>query len=335
MYKLFMTREIPFPATEKIKKMFDVTIWPKYTPPSKEDIINNAKGVDALVTTLEDKITCEIIEKLSPNLKIIAQYAVGFDNVDLECATKHGVYVTNTPDVLTDATADVAWALILSVSRRIVESDKFVRSGKWYTLGSAWHPTLMLGYDVYGKTIGIVGGGRIGYAVAKRAKGFDMNILYSSRSRHKEMEELGAKYVDMNTLFKESDIVSLHVPLTKETANMVNENLLRLMKKTSILINTARGKVVDLDALYKALKEGWIAGAGLDVYPSEPLDPRHPITTLDNVVLLPHIGSATHETRAKMADLVYKNLEMFFNGEIPLTLVNKDVLNIRRPEKLI
>ncbi len=330
-----MTREIPFSATEKIKKMFNVTVWPKYTPPSKEEIINNAKGVDALVTTLEDKITCDIIEALSPQLKIIAQYAVGFDNVDLDCATKHGVYVTNTPDVLTNATADVAWALILSVARRIVESDKFVRSGKWYILGSAWHPTLMLGYDVYGKTIGIVGGGRIGYAVAKRAKGFDMNILYSSRSRHKDMEELGAKYVDMNTLFKESDIVTLHVPLTKETANMVNENLLRLMKKTSILINTARGKVVDLDALYKALKEGWIAGAGLDVYPSEPLDPKHPITTLDNVVLLPHIGSATHETRAKMADLVYENLEMFFNGEVPKTLVNKEVLNIKKPEKLL
>ncbi|MFP3143957.1 MAG: glyoxylate reductase [Caldisphaera sp.] len=331
MPKLFITREIPFPATEKMKNIFTVSIWPKYIPPSKEEIINNAKGFDALVTTLEDKVTCDIIESLSPQLKIIAQYAVGFDNVDLECATKHGVYVTNTPDVLTDATADIAWGLILSVSRRIVEADKFVRSGKWFLLGSAWHPALMLGYDVYGKTLGIVGGGRIGYAVAKRAKGFYMKILYNSRNRHKEMEDLGAEYVDLITLFKESDIVSLHVPLTNETTNLVDEKLLRLMKKTAFLINTSRGKVVDLNALYKALKEGWIAGAGLDVYPSEPLDPKNPIVNLDNVVLLPHIGSATHETRAKMADLVYQNLEMFYKGEVPITLVNKEVLKIRKP----
>jgi glyoxylate reductase len=326
-----MTREIPFPAVDKMKQLFYVSIWQKYAPPKKEDIIKNAKGYDALVTTLEDRITCDIIEQLMPELKIIAQYAVGYDNVDLDCATKHGVYVTNTPGVLTDATADLTWALIMAVARKIPESDKFVRDGKWYELGSAWHPTLMLGYDVYGKTIGIVGGGRIGYAVAKRSKGFDMKILYNSRNRHKEIEELGGEFVDIETLFMKSDIVSLHVPLTNETQNLVNERLLRLMKKTAILINTSRGKVIDINALYKALKEGWIAGAGLDVYPSEPLDPKNPIVTLYNIVLTPHIGSATHETRARMAELVYENLNSFYRGQVPPTLVNKEVLNARKP----
>ena len=326
-----MTREIPFPASDKIKETFDVKVWGLYRPPTKDEITREAKGFQALVTTLEDKITCDVIEALSPGLRIIAQYAVGFDNVDLECATRHGVYVTNTPDVLTDATADLTWALILAVARRIVEADSYVRSGGWKASGAAWHPTMMLGYDLVGKTLGIVGGGRIGQAVARRATGFGMRIIYNSRRRHPEMESLGARYVSLEDLFRESDIVTLHVPLTPETQGMVNERLLRLMKRTAILVNTARGKVIDLDALYKALSEGWIAGAGLDVYPAEPLDPSHPITKLSNVVLTPHIGSATWETRSRMAELVYANLEAFMKGERPPTLVNQEVLNVRRP----
>ncbi|ADL18527.1 Glyoxylate reductase [Acidilobus saccharovorans 345-15] len=330
--RLFVTREIPFPAFESIKGLFQkVDVWPEYRPPTKEELISRAKGAQALVTMLEDKVTCDVIEALSPELRIIAQYAVGFDNIDLECATKHGVYVTNTPDVLTDATADLTWALILAVARRIVESDAYVRSGGWKSSGTAWHPTMMLGFDLVGKTLGIVGGGRIGQAVARRAKGFDMRIIYNSRRRHPEMEALGATYVDLDELFRESDIVTLHVPLTPETQNLVNESRLRLMKRTAIVVNTARGKVVDIDALYRALKEGWIAGAGLDVYPTEPLDPSHPITKLSNVVLTPHIGSATRETRAKMAELVYRNLEAFSRGERPPTLVNEEVLRVRPP----
>ena len=329
--RVYITREIPFPATEKLKQYFTVTIWPKFTGPSKEEIIENAKGYDALVSLLEDKITCEVIEALSPQLRIISQYAVGFDNIDLECATKHGVYVTNTPGVLTDATADFAWALLMATARKVPQSDSFVRRGKWFELGSGWHPTLMLGYDVYGKTIGIVGAGRIGVAMAKRAKGFDMKILYYDIRRSKEMEELGGIFVDIETLFKESDFVSLHVPLTKETEKLVNERLLNIMKKNAIIVNTSRGRVIDLDALYKALKEGQIAGAGLDVFPSEPLDPKHPITSLENVVLAPHAGSATHGARSKMAELVYENLVSFYKGQIPPTLVNKEVVNIKKP----
>jgi glyoxylate reductase len=329
---LFVTREVPFPAFDQLKAMFQrVDVWKEYRPPTKEELIANAKGHQALVTMLEDKVTCDVIEALSPELRIIAQYAVGYDNIDLECATRHGVYVTNTPEVLTDATADFTWALILAVMRRVVEADRFVRDGSWKRSGTAWHPTMMLGYDLKGKVLGILGAGRIGSAVAKRALGFDMKIIYYNRHRVPEVEALGARYVDLETLFRESDILTIHTPLTPETQNLVNESRLRLMKRTAFIVNTARGKIIDLDALYKALKEGWIAGAGLDVYPSEPLDPSHPITKLSNVVLAPHIGSATIETRARMAEIVYRNLEAFYRRQRPPTLVNEGVLRVRPP----
>ncbi|MFP3312460.1 MAG: glyoxylate reductase [Acidilobus sp.] len=329
---LFVTREVPFPAFDQLKAMFQrVDVWKEYRPPTKEELIANAKGHQALVTMLEDKVTCDVIEALSPELRIIAQYAVGYDNIDLECATRHGVYVTNTPEVLTDATADFTWALILAVTRRVVEADRFVRDGSWKRLGTAWHPTMMLGYDLKGKVLGILGAGRIGSAVAKRALGFDMKIVYYDSHRVPEVEALGARYVDLETLFRESDILTIHTPLTPETQNLVNESRLRLMKRTAFIVNTARGKIIDLDALYKALKEGWIAGAGLDVYPSEPLDPSHPITKLSNVVLAPHIGSATIETRARMAETVYRNLEAFYRRQRPPTLVNEGVLRVRPP----
>ncbi|MFP3309644.1 MAG: glyoxylate reductase [Acidilobus sp.] len=329
---LFVTREVPFPAFDQLKAMFQrVDVWKEYRPPTKEELIANAKGHQALVTMLEDKVTCDVIEALSPELRIIAQYAVGYDNIDLECATRHGVYVTNTPEVLTDATADFTWALILAVTRRVVEADRFVRDGSWKRSGTAWHPTMMLGYDLKGKVLGILGAGRIGSAVAKRALGFDMKIIYYDSHKMPEVEALGARYVDLETLFRESDILTIHTPLTPETQNLVNESRLRLMKRTAFIVNTARGKIIDLDALYKALKEGWIAGAGLDVYPSEPLDPSHPITKLSNVVLAPHIGSATIETRARMAEVVYRNLEAFYRRQRPPTLVNEGVLRVRPP----
>ncbi|MGC8933239.1 MAG: glyoxylate reductase [Candidatus Methanodesulfokora sp.] len=325
---LFMTREIPKRGLDIIRENFDVDLWPDEAPPSKEEIIKRIRDKQALVSLLTDPIDEEVINS-APNLRIIAQYAVGFDNIDLKAATKRGIYVTNTPEVLTETTADFAFALMLAVARRVVEADKYVRNGKWKV---AWHPLMMLGEDVHGRTLGIVGLGRIGCAVARRARGFNMKILYYDVVRREDMErELGIKYVDLETLLKESDFVTIHTPLTPETYHLIGEKQLRMMKKTAFLINTSRGKVVDQKALYKALKEGWIAGAALDVFEQEPIEMDDPLLELENVVLAPHIASASHETRSRMAEIVAENLLAFKRGEIPPTLVNKDVINVRKP----
>lgn len=331
--RVFVTRQIPQPGLDKIGEYYEVDLWPEYTPPPYEVLLSKAKEYDALVTLLTDKIDCNLLKESQPKLRIVAQYAVGFDNINLECATKYGVYVTNTPGVLTEAVADFTWGLILAITRRIVEADAFVRSGEWYSKKTGWHPLMMLGFEVNGKTLGIIGMGRIGRAVAERAKGFKMKILYYDAYRlPPEMEEkLGAEYAPLETLLKESDIVSIHVPLTKETYHLISEKELKMMKPTAYLINTARGKVVDTEALVKALKEKWIAGAALDVFEEEPLPPDHPLTKLDNVVLAPHAASATTETRTKMAMLVAENLIAFLKGEVPPTLVNKDVVKVRKP----
>ncbi len=253
--------------------------------------------------------------------------AVGFDNIDVKEATKRGIYVTNTPGVLTETTADFAWTLLMAVARRVVEADKYVRTGRWKV---GWHPSMLSGRDVYGATIGIVGAGRIGSAVAKRAKGFNMKILYYDVIPRPELEKkLGAKRVDLDTLLRESDFVSVHVPLLKATYHLMNEERLKLMKKTAYLINNSRGPVVDEKALYKALKEGWIAGAALDVFEQEPTPVDNPLLTLDNVVVAPHISSASHETRSKMAEMVAENLIAFFEGRTPPNLVNPKVLEVR------
>ncbi len=331
--RVFVTRQIPEPGLERIREYYEVDVWPEYTAPPYEVLVEKAKEYDALVTLLTDKVDCNLIKAGQPRLRIIAQYAVGYDNIDLDCATKYGVYVTNTPGVLTEAVADFTWGLILAVTRRIVEADQFVRSGEWYKTGTGWHPLMMLGFEINGKTIGIVGMGRIGRAVAERAKGFKMRILYYDQRRlpPEEEERLNAKYVSLEELLRESDIVSLHVPLTKDTYHLIGEKELRLMKKSAYLVNTARGKVVDTDALVKALQEGWIAGAALDVFEQEPLPPDHPLTKMKNVVLAPHAASATVETRTKMAMLVADNLIAFYKGEVPPTLVNKEVVNVRKP----
>jgi len=330
--KVFITRELFDEAIERIKKYYDVEIWDRYTPPPYEVLRSKLKVVDAAATLLTDKMDCKLLEE-AKNLRIIAQYAVGYDNIDVECATKLGIYVTNTPGVLTEATAELAWTLILATARRVVEADVYVRWGEWWRTKTGWHPKMMLGTQVTGKTLGIVGMGRIGRRVAKIAKGFDMKILYYDVVRlPEELEkELGAKYVDLDTLLRESDIVTLHVPLTKETYHLINEERLKKMKQGAILVNTSRGAVVDTNALIKALREGWLAGAGLDVHESEPLPPNHPITAFNNVVLAPHIGSATYETRLAMAMLVADNLIAFAEGRTPPTLVNKDVVKVRPP----
>ncbi|CAD5244548.1 Glyoxylate reductase [Thermococcus camini] len=330
MPKVFITRAIPENGIELLREHFQVEVWDSEHEIPREVLLQKVREVDALVTMLSERIDKEIFDA-APKLRIVANYAVGYDNIDVEEATRRGIYVTNTPDVLTDATADFAWTLLLATARRLIEADRFTRSGEWKREGIAWHPLMLLGYDVYGKTIGIVGFGRIGQAVAKRARGFGMRILYYSRGRKPEVEkELGAEFRPLDELLRESDFVVLAVPLTKETYRMIGERELKLMRKTAILVNIARGKVVDTEALVKALKEGWIAGAGLDVYEEEPYY-NEELFSFDNVVLAPHIGSATYGAREGMAELVARNLIAFKNGEVPPTLVNKEVVKVRKP----
>lgn len=323
--KVYVTRELPERGLQKIRQHFETEVWPDYAPPPKKTIIEKARNVDALATLLSDKIDAEVFDA-APKLKIVTQLAVGFDNIDVTEATRRGIYVTNTPEVLTDTTADFAWALLMTVARRVVEADKYVRTGQWKV---GWHPMMMTGRDIFGATIGIVGAGRIGYAMAKRAKGFDMKILFYDVVPRPEMEKLGATKADLETLLKESDFVTVHVPLMKETHHLMNEQRLGLMKKTAYLINNARGPVVDEKALYKALKEGWIAGAGLDVFEQEPTPADNLILKFDNVVVAPHISSASLETRSKMAEMVAENLVSYFAGKKPPNLINLDVMKIR------
>ena len=324
--KVYVTRELPERGLKTIKERFDAEVWPEYAPPPKKTIIEKAKDVDALATLLSDKIDAEVFDA-APKLKMIAQLAVGFDNVDVQEATKRGIYVSNTPEVLTDTTADFAWTLLMALARRVVEADKYVRMGKWKV---GWHPAMLQGRDVYGATMGIVGAGRIGYAVAKRATGFSMKILFYDVIPRPEMEkDFGAKRVDLDELLKQSDFVSVHVPLMKETHHLINAEKLRLMKKTAYLINNSRGPVVDEKALYEALNEGRIAGAGLDVFEQEPTSLANPLLKLDNVVVAPHISSASYETRSKMAEMVADNLIAFFEGKKPPNLINPDVLKVR------
>jgi glyoxylate reductase len=327
--KIYVTRELPERGLKIIKEHFDTEVWPEYAPPPKRVIIEKAKTVDALATLLSDKIDAEVFDA-APKLKIVAQMAVGFDNIDIPEATKRGIYVTNTPEVLTDTTADFAWALLLAVARRVVEADKYVRSGRWKV---GWHPMMLQGRDVHDATLGIIGAGRIGFAVAKRATGFNMKVLFYDVVPRPEMEKMGAKKVDMDTLLRESDFVSIHVPLMKETYHLINEEKLKLMKKTAYLINNSRGPVIDEKALYQALKEGKIAGAALDVFEQEPTSVDNPLLKLDNVVVAPHISSASYETRSRMAEMVAENLVAFFKGEKPPNLVNPEVMKIRPLQK--
>ncbi|MEQ6358761.1 glyoxylate reductase [Thermoanaerobacter thermohydrosulfuricus] len=322
MFKVFVTRAIPEEGLNLLRKYCEVEVSPYDRMLTKEELLEKVQGKNAVITQLTDKVDKEFFEA-AKDVKIVANYAVGFDNIDLEEATIRGVYITNTPDVLTNATAELAWALLFATARRVVESDKFMRSGKF----QGWAPMLFLGKGVTGKTLGIIGAGRIGQAFAKMAKGFDMKILYTARSPKKEFEEeTGAQYVDLDTLLKESDFVSIHVPLTPETRHLIGEKELKLMKKSAILINTGRGPVVDEKALVKALKNKDIYAAGLDVYEREPMFEEE-LAQLDNVVMLPHIGSATEEARRDMSILVAQNIIDVIEGRVPRTLVNKDVLN--------
>lgn len=326
--KVYVTREMPESGLRAIKAQFDTEVWQDYTPPPRNVIVQKAARVDALATLLSDKIDAEVFDA-APGLKIVAQLAVGFDNIDVKEATRRGIYVTNTPGVLTETTADFAWALLMAAARRVPEADRYVRTGKWKV---GWHPMMFQGMDIYGATLGIVGLGRIGSSIAKRAKGFDMRVLYHDVIRRQDVEtELGIEYTEVDELLRLADFVTINVPLLKETYHLMDEAKLKLMKKTAILVNNARGPVVDEKALFRALKEGWIAGAGLDVFEQEPTPSDNPLLTLDNVVVAPHISSASFETRSRMAEMVAENLIAFFDGKVPPNLVDQDVIEVRKP----
>lgn len=308
---------ISLQAIELLEEYFDVEVNKEDRVLKKEELIGAVEDVDALLCLINDVIDRDVINN-AKRLKIIANYGVGYNNIDIQEATRRGIIVTNTPGVLTHATADLAWGLLFAVARRIVESDKFTRAGKYM----GWSPSLLLGMEVTGKTLGVIGAGRIGKAFARKSRGFDMRVLYYSRNRDIEFEkELDAEWVDKDTLLKESDFVSLHVPLTEETFHLIGEKELRLMKPTAVLINTSRGPVVDEKALVKALKKGWIWGAGLDVYENEP-ELEEELKYLDNVVLTSHIGSATEEARYKMAMMAARNVVSVLEGQGPINPVN-------------
>ena len=325
--KIYVTRELPEDAMQILKAKFEVEVWQGEMPPPKNVLIEKVKKSDGLICLLTEGIGKDVIDAASPQLRGICQVAVGFDNIDVTAATKKGICVTNTPGVLTETTADFAFTLLMATARRIAEADKYVKSGQWKV---PWGLMMLLGQDIWGKTIGIVGIGRIGSAVARRAKGFNMKILYYDVYRNEQVEkELGVEYVPLERLLNESDYVSIHVPLTPETHHLINEERLRMMKKTACLINTSRGPVVDERALYKALKEGWIWAAGLDVWEKEPVDLSNSLLKLDNVTAAPHISSGSIATRTKMAVMAAENMVAIQEGRVPPNLVNKEVLEVK------
>lgn len=302
----------------------DVEVFDGENDPIPRDLLmEKVKDIDGLLPMLTDRVDGELLDQ-GKNLKVVSNYAVGYNNIIVPEATKRGIIVTNTPDVLNDSTADCAFALMMAISRRLVEVDKWVRDGKWV---KAWGPKMLLGSDISGKTLGIVGLGRIGEGMVPRAKGFKMNIIYHNRKPSPEKEKkYGIEYRELDELLKESDFVSLHVPLNDDTRHLIGERELKLMKPTAFLVNTARGPVIDEKALIKGLKEKWIAGAGLDVLYNEPTEHDNPLLELDNVIVAPHIGSATQDTRLAMAMKAATNLVAALKGEKPPDIVNPEVL---------
>ena len=328
--KVYVTRRIPEAGLEILQRFCEVVYRNEVPPPSREELLEAVRNADALYCTLNERIDRELLDE-AEKLRVIGTMSVGVDHIDVEYATSKGIYVVHTPGVLTETVADHAWALLLAAARRIAEADGMIRRGEWTI---PWAPTMLLGHDVYGKVLGIVGLGRIGHAVARRAKGFNMKILYYDIVRRPEAEkELGAEYAPLDELLRRSDFVTIHVPLTPETRKLIGERELRLMKKTAVLVNTARGPVVDQKALTRALSEGWIAAAGLDVFEKEPIDPNDPLLKLENAVLTPHIASASHDTRNKMAEMAAEGIIKVLKGEKPGNLYNPDVMKVRPLER--
>lgn len=320
--KVFVTRPIPQAALDKLFAEFDVTMNQEDRVLSKEELLEGVKGMDGVLCLLTDTINDEVFKAAGEQCKIFANYAVGYNNINTQDATNNGVIVTNTPGVLDEATSDLAWTLLFSAARRVVEADAFTRAGKY----KGWGPLMYIGQDITGKKLGVVGSGRIGTAFAKKARGFEMEVLYTDVKPNPQFEEVtGGKYVDKETLLKEADFVSLHVPLLPATTHYISTKELKMMKSSAVLINTARGPVVDEKALVEALKNGEIFSAGLDVFEEEPLL-CDGLAELDNVVILPHIASATINTRTNMGMIAVDNIISVLNGGEPNTCVNPDVL---------
>ena len=315
--KVFVTRILPVRGMEMVQEYCDADVWPHDLPPSREELLERVGDAEGLLSLLTENIDARVMDA-APRLRVISNCAVGVDNVEVAAATAQRIPVGNTPDVLTDATADMAFALLLSAGRRIVEGVNYVRAGHWKT----WGLRVLLGVDLAGATLGIIGFGRIGKAVAKRALGFGMRVLYHDPS---VLPTLGALPVDLDQLLRESDFVSLHVPLTDETRHMINEVTLSKMKPGAVLVNTARGPIVDLSALYRALNSGRIFAAGLDVTEPEPIDGDSPLLHMDNCIIVPHLGSASQWTREQMGILAAKNLIAGLKGEKLPHCVNPEV----------
>ncbi len=321
--RVAVTRKIPERGLELLRTFGEVVVWPEQLPPNREQLVEFARGADGLLSLLTEPVDAELLEQL-PTVRVVSNFAVGFDNIDVAACSARGVAVCTTPDVLTDTTADFAFALLLASARRVVESANAVPRGDWKT----WEPLGYLGLDVAGATLGVVGMGRIGAAMAKRATGFGMRILYSDAIVRTDAErELGAERVDLETLLRSSDFISLHVPLTPETTGMIGAKQLAMMKPNAVLVNTSRGPVVDNEALADALEKGTIWGAALDVTNPEPLPANHRLVSLPNCIVTPHVASATEETRANMSELAAKNLIAVLQGEPPLRCLNPEVLH--------
>lgn len=324
--RIFVTRHLPGDAIEHLSACCEVDVWPEELPPTDDELRSRTQTCHGLLCLLTDRVD-ERLLSAAPDLSVVSNMATGYDNIDIAAASRRQVIVCRTPGVLTETSADLAFALLLSAARQVAEGDRYVRAGNWKT----WSPTTLLGNDVYGATLGILGLGRIGAAVARRARGFDMKVLYHSRHRKPELEvELRAEFTELDQLLAISDFVSLHAALAAETRHLIGERELGLMKPTAILINTARGPLVDHDALVDALRSGQIAGAALDVTDPEPLPPGHPLLELESVLITPHIASASVATRSLMARLAVDNLLACLGGEVTENVVNPEIADAWR-----
>jgi glyoxylate reductase len=319
--KVYITRAITKKAMDYLAERCSVEVNTEDRPLTRGELLLNVKGKDAVLTMLNDGVDAELLDAAGAQLRIIANYAVGYNNIDVAAATQKGVFISNTPDVLTDATADMAWALLMAAARRVVDGDRVTRRGDFI----GWSPLFMLGVDIVGRTLGIIGAGRIGQAMARRARGFDMKIMYMANNRRPEFEkETGAVFTDLDNLIKESDFISLHLPLTPATRHLIGAREFGMMKKTAVLVNAARGPIIDEKALADALRSRRIFAAGLDVYEREPqVEPG--LLDLDNVVLCPHLGSATFDTRDNMGIMAADNILAALSGDVPPQCLNPAV----------
>jgi glyoxylate reductase len=323
--KIFITRKINSRGIELLNKYYDVVLANSSDSPTKKVMIKKVKNVYGILCTLSEKIDADIMNAAGSNLKVISTYSTGYDHIDICEATKRGIYVTTTGNILSEATADLTFALILTISRKILEGHLYIIEGKWK---KGWTPDLFLGTNIYGSTLGILGLGDIGSAVAKRANGFNMNIIYNNRHRLSKSREnkLNATFVTFEKLLENSDFLSIHTNFDKKNFHLIDIRELQKMKKTSFLINTSRGSIINEISLIKALKNRWIAGAGLDVFEREPISNQYELSKLKNVILLPHIGSATVKTRERMSRVAAINLHTILSNKKPLNLVNRELL---------